>query len=98
MNNFFSPFVEEIKDCKQRMRKLRKKIYKHSILSKTKLKRSKDSTEEIISIFKKRNIPEFITENLKKRRSFDVASIKNISVTVELTLSEIQNRTFSQEE
>jgi hypothetical protein len=97
MNNFFSPFVQEITDCKQRMRKLRKKIYKHSILSKTKLRRNKDNTEEIMSIFKQRNIPEFITENLKKRRSFDVASIKNISVPLELPLLEIQNRTFSQE-
>jgi hypothetical protein len=97
MNNFFSPFVQEITDCKQRMRKLRKKIYKHSMLCKTKAKSSKDSSEEIISIFRSRNVPEFITENLKKRRNFDVASIKNISVAMQLTISQIQQRAFNQE-
>lgn len=57
MNNLSSPFIHSIKECKMTMRKLRKKIYKHSISTKTKAKKSKDNTEEIIDIFRQRDIP-----------------------------------------
>lgn len=60
MINPSSPFVQDIKECKQTMRKLRKKIYKHSISTKNKAKKNRDSTEEIINIFRSRNIPEFV--------------------------------------
>ena len=60
MTSISSPFIGEIKDCKLSMRKLRKKIYKHCI-SKQKSKKLKDSTEEIIEIFKERNVPTFVT-------------------------------------
>jgi len=63
------------------MRKLRKKIYKHSISTKNKSKKNRDSTEEIITIFRSRNIPEFVADTLKKRRNFDMSSIKNISIS-----------------
>jgi hypothetical protein len=93
-----SPFFDEVKECKQSMRKLRKKIYKHSVVSKTKQSRkSKDSTDEIMHIFRERNIPPFVTEILKKRRSFDMSSIKNIAITAPLPLADIQNRTNAQE-
>lgn len=93
-----SPFVDEVKECKQSMRKLRKKIYKHSVGSKGRQSRkSKDSTDEIMHIFRERNIPPFVTEILKKRRSFDMSSIKNIAVTAALPLADIQNRTNAQE-
>ena len=79
------------------MRKLRKKIYKHSVVTKTKhTRKGKDSTEEIMHIFKQRNIPNFVTEVLKKRRNFDMSSIKNIAITASLPLADIQNRTNAQ--
>jgi hypothetical protein len=96
MNNLTSPFIDSIKDCKQTMRKLRKKIYKHSISTKPKVRKAKDSTEEIIEIFRVRKIPEFVTETLKKRRNFDLSSIKNIAINTLLTLQEIQCRTNQQ--
>lgn len=61
MNNLSSPFIHSIKECKQSMRKLRKKIYKHSISTKTKGKKPKDNTEEILGIFRQRHIPDFVT-------------------------------------
>jgi hypothetical protein len=78
------------------MRKLRKKIYKHCV-SKQKSKKQKDSTQEIIEIFRQRNVPEFVTDFLRKRRSFDVSSIKNILINVPLPLEEIRNRVNLQE-
>lgn len=79
------------------MRKLRKKIYKHSISVKGKGKKLRDSTEEILSIFRQRHIPDFVTETLLKRRNFDISSIKNIAITIQLPLVDIQNRTNQQE-
>ena len=78
------------------MRKLRKKIYKHCI-NKQKSKKQKDTTEEIIDIFKQRNVPGFVTETLKKRRSFDMTSIKNIVINSSLPLEELRNRVNMQE-
>jgi hypothetical protein len=37
--------MDSIKECKQSMRKLRKKIYKHSVSAKSKGKKPRDSTE-----------------------------------------------------
>lgn len=80
------------------MRKLRKKIYKHSVQSKHTVKKSKDCTEQIMSIFKTRGVPSFVTETLKKRRSFDMTSIKNIAIYDFLPFEEILARTNKQEE
>jgi hypothetical protein len=83
-------------ECKVSMRKLRKKIYKHSISGKGLSKKSKDSTEEIVKIFRDRNIPEFVTDTLRKRRNFDISSIKNIAINILLPLEDIQNRANQQ--
>ena len=96
MTTIASPFLSDIKECRLSMRKLRKKIYKHC-LSKHKHKKQKDNTEEIIEIFRKRNVPAFVTETLKKRRNFDMSSIKNIIINAALPLEEIRNKVNLQE-
>ncbi len=68
------------------MRKLRKKIYKNCRSTPPAAKKLKDHTEEIITIFRTRHIPDFITEALRKRRNFDLKSIKNITVPTLLPL------------
>ena len=92
MNHLSSPFMDSIKECKMTMRKLRKKIYKHSISTKSHPKKNRDSTDQIIEIFRERQIPEFVTDTLRKRRNFDISSIKNIAILTQLPLGEIQNR------
>ena len=93
MSLLSSPFMASIKECKLAMRKLRKKIYKHSISGKPQQKRLRDTTDQIIEIFRERQVPEFVTEALRKRRNFDISSIKNIAILIQLPLEEIQNRT-----
>ena len=62
------------------MKKLRKKIYKHT-LSHVKIgKKTKDNPEAILDILHERQIPSFVFDNLKKRRNFDLLSIKNIVI------------------
>jgi hypothetical protein len=61
MNNLSSPFIQEIHSCKLAMRKLRKKIYKQSLASRGTGRRVRDSTEEILAIFQKRRLPEWVT-------------------------------------
>jgi hypothetical protein len=73
------------------MRKLRKKIYKHSISNKNKGKKCRDNTDEIMDIMRIRSVPEFVVESLKKRRNFDMSSIKNIVVNAQLPLEEVKN-------
>jgi hypothetical protein len=86
MNTTFSPFFSDMQECRQSMRKLRKKIYKNCRNNHYPTKKLKDITEEITQIFQKRNIPPFITEALRKRRNFDLKSIKNILVTSSIPL------------
>ena len=61
MNTTFSPFLSDMQECRQTMRKLRKKIYKNCRNNQYPLKKLKDNTEDIIQIFQKRNIPAFVT-------------------------------------
>lgn len=97
MSLLSSPFMDSIRECKLAMRKLRKKIYKHSISAKPLPKRLRDTTDQIIEIFRQRQVPEFVTDSLRKRRNFDISSIKNIAVLTQLPLREIQDRTNLQE-
>lgn len=97
MSLLSSPFMDSIRECKLTMRKLRKKIYKHSISSKPAPKRLRDTTDQIIEIFRERQVPEFVTDTLRKRRNFDISSIKNIAILTQLPLREIQDRTNLQE-
>lgn len=79
------------------MRKLRKKIYKQCAVSQ-KNKKVKDSSDQILGILKQNHIPEFVIESLKKRRNFDIGSIKNILITAPLPLEDIRNRVNLQEQ
>lgn len=83
-----SPFVEFIPDCKKNMRRLRKKIYKF-ITSKNYHRRQQDTTNDLISILAQRDIPQFVVEQLNKRKTIDLTAIRNLSVPVRLPLREI---------
>ncbi len=50
-----------------------------------------------MDIFRLRKIPDFVIEALKKRRNFDLNSVKNIVINSPLPLEEIRNRVSLQE-
>lgn len=92
MSTVASPFLKEITSCKLTMRKLRKKISKQCSSQQSKKKAKDNTTDQVLEIFRQRNIPEFVTEALKKRRNFDMGSIKSIVINQPLPLEEIRNR------
>lgn len=77
-----SPFIDHISDCKKRMRKLRKKIYKHSINQHEKKPSHKtnDLSAMILNIFNKRSIPQTIISSLKNKRNIDIFSLKSLVI------------------
>lgn len=77
-----SPFLNQISDCKKRMRKLRKKIYKHNINQNDKKSNNKNSdlSSILINIFQKRNLPQTIISSLKNKRNIDIFSLKSLVI------------------
>ena len=77
-----SPFIDQISDCKRRMRKLRKKIYKHTITQHEKKSSAKtnDLSSMILNIFNKRSIPQTIISSLKNKRNIDIFSLKSLVI------------------
>jgi len=61
------------------MRKLRKKIYKYTSTHRP-TKKPKDSIHDILTLLKPRKLPDFLVDSIKKRRNFDLSSIKNVVV------------------
>lgn len=55
---FSSPFIDHIPECKRKMRRLRKKIYKY-ITSKN-YKQPISHKKDILAIFKQAEIPSFL--------------------------------------
>lgn len=74
-----SPFIEEIPKCKVSMRKLRKKIYKYTS-AQQRPKKVRDSTQDIYNILEHRSIPDFVLDSLKKKRTLDLTSLKNVVI------------------
>ena len=77
-----SPFINQISDCKKRMRKLRKKIYKHNVNQNDKKFSNKNSdiSSILINIFQKRNLPQTIISSLKNKRNIDIFSLKSLVI------------------
>ncbi len=77
-----SPFINQISDCKKRMRKLRKKIYKHNVNQNDKKSTNKNSdiSSILINIFQKRNLPQTIISSLKNKRNIDIFSLKSLVI------------------
>jgi len=77
-----SPFIDQISDCKKTMRKLRKKIYKHTINQSDKktANKSHDLSSILINIFQKRNLPPTIVASLKNKRNIDIFSLKSLVI------------------
>ena len=61
------------------MRKLRKKIYKYTSTHRP-AKKPRDSIHDILALLKPRKLPDFLVDSIKKRRNFDLSSIKNVVV------------------
>ncbi len=74
-----SPFIEDIPKCKLSMRKLRKKIYKYTT-NQPKTKKVRDCTQDIFKILEGRPVPGFVLESLKKKRTLDLAGLKNLVI------------------
>lgn len=62
------------------MRKLRKKIYKH-ISTSGAVKKSKEQNQDILNILKSRNLPNFLIDPLKKKRTVDFNFLKNVMIS-----------------
>ena len=78
------------------MRKLRKKIYKYTCSHKP-TKKPKDSINDILTLLKPRKLPDFLLDSIKKRRNFDLSSIKNVVVPLEADFHEMKSLASSQE-
>lgn len=62
------------------MRKLRKKIYKHFSSTRA-VKKSRDQNQDILNILKSRNLPNFVIDPLKKKRTIDFNFLKNVMIS-----------------
>ncbi len=64
------------------MRKLRKKIHKHTTTQQDKksLPKAQDLSATLIDIFKKRSIPDIIIASLKNKRNIDIFSLKSLVI------------------
>ena len=62
------------------MRKLRKKIHKHLAATPT-AKKAKDHNQNLMGILKSRNLPNFVIDTLKKKRTVDFNFLKNVTVS-----------------
>ncbi len=91
-----SPFLEEIPSCKMSMRKLRKKIYKYTS-NQPQSKKVRDCTQDIFNILEFRSIPNFVLESLKKKRTLDLASLKNVVITPGAEFPEMSSMVRNQE-
>lgn len=94
--NICSPFIQEIPECKLIMRRLRKKISKYTSTHKE-AKKPRDQSGDILNILKNRNLPAFVMETIKKRRTFDLMCLKSVVMNGESSLEEMINLAGSQE-
>lgn len=78
------------------MRKLRKKIYKHFSATRT-VKKSRDQNQDILNILKSRNLPNFVIDPLKKKRTIDFNFLKNVMISNMASPEEIAKLTSNQE-
>jgi hypothetical protein len=78
------------------MRRLRKKISKYSNAHKE-VKKSRDQCNDILNILKGRNLPSFVMDTIKKRRTFDLITLKNVVMTGDSTLNEMVSLANTQE-
>lgn len=62
------------------MRKLRKKIHKH-LAATPPAKKAKDHNQNLMGILKSRNLPNFVIDTLKKKRTVDFNFLKNVTVS-----------------
>jgi hypothetical protein len=80
MINISSPFLNEIQECRVVMKKLRKKIHKH-FLTVSPNRKSKEQNNDLLNILKSRNLPNFVIDPLKKKRSVDFNFLKNVMIS-----------------
>lgn len=78
------------------MRRLRKKIYKF-ITSKHYHKKPQESKKDLIALLRDREVPSFVVEMLAKKKNVDLAAIKNLNVSVRLSLKDVVDITEKQE-
>lgn len=94
--NIESPFLKEISACKVMMRKMRKKISKHFSIARD-FKKGKEQNHDILNILKSRNLPNYVIDPLKKRRTFDLNFLKSLTVSSVASLDDVIQMTCNQE-
>lgn len=93
-----SPFLDDITQCKASMRRLRKKIYKYTVTHRENRKPKHPGIQDILLLLKQRNLPNFVIDQITKKRTFDIGSIKNVIVSQEASIEEITKRAQAQED
>lgn len=97
MSTIASPFINDIPKCKVSMRKLRKKIYKYTV-AQAKPRKVKDLTQDIFTILELRQVPDFVMDSLKKKRTLDLGSLKNVVIGQGSSYNEMSSLVSSQEQ
>ena len=62
------------------MKRLRKKIYKYTATHRENRKQKNPAFQDIVMLLKQRNLPNFVIDQVTKKRSFDLGSIQNVNV------------------
>jgi len=75
---------------------MRKKISKHFSITRD-VKKSKEQNQDILNILKSRNLPNFVIDPLKKRRTFDLNFLKNVTISSFASLDDVIQMTCNQE-
>lgn len=91
-----SPFIKQIPECRLIMRRLRKKISKYTSTHKE-AKKPRDQTHDILNLLKDRNLPSFVLDTIRKRRTFDLQCLKNVVMSNQSNLEDMMKLTNDQE-
>ena len=96
-----SPFLESINECRTRMKKLRKKIYKNLKAKQhtTASHHHKNITQNVSHLFRGHLIPEFLNSIVRSNSGEDaLRDITNINLTDMITFEELRVYSDGQEQ
>ena len=90
-----SPFMEYIPDCKRNMRRLRKKIYKF-MTSRHYTQKNDQNKIDFSHLLSNKNIPIILIDNLSKKKTIDLNTIKNVHINQKISIEDIRSLTLKQ--
>ena len=95
-----SPFIQCIPECKRKMRRLRKKIYKY-LNNKTRINSSSISSSsqlDVLPILGNLRLPKGLKEQLYKTKALDITTLKAMTFTPGVSLEDMIEMTRKQEQ